>query len=299
MKNIKGTTKVCGIIGNPIEHSISPLLHNTLSDIMGIDLAYVPFRVEHGDVKAAVNGAYSLNIFGMNVTVPHKSSVIEALADIDPLAESIGAVNTLVRTNGGYKGYNTDILGLKRELDEAGICLDGNEVIILGAGGAARAIAFLCADGNASRIHILNRTLEKAEGIAVAVNEYFGLDVAQAVNIADYRKLTGSSYICIQTTSVGLYPNTDEAPIEDECFYDRIKAGVDIIYNPAETKFMRLLKESNGTGFDGKDKIICNGLKMLLYQGISAFELWNGISVSDEKAMVVYEAMKKEMGIND
>lgn len=299
MRNIKGTTKVCAIIGNPVEHSISPVLHNTLADICGIDLAYVPFLVEADNIESAIKGAYSLNIFGMNVTVPHKSSVINALADIDPLAKSIGAVNTLVRAEGGYKGYNTDILGLKRELDEADISLFGNEIIILGAGGAARAIAFLCASEKASRIHILNRTVEKAQNIAFAVNEHFGTDTADALSIADYKRLTGNSYICIQTTSVGLYPHLDEAPVEDMDFYDRIKAGVDIIYNPTETKFMKLLKASSGTGFDGGAKKAYNGLKMLLYQGISAFELWNNLSVSSEQAAVVYEAMKREMGLGD
>ena len=299
MKDIKGTTKVCGIIGNPVGHSISPILQNTLADLTGIELVYVPFKVEAEDVTAAVTAAYDLNIFGMNVTVPHKSNVIKALADIDPLAESIGAVNTLVRTEGGYKGYNTDILGLKRELDEAGINLCGNEVIILGAGGAARAIAFLCAGENASKVYILNRTVEKAESIAAAVNSHFGKDVAQAMDIAEYKKLNGNYYICIQTTSVGLYPNVDAAPVEDMEFYDRIKAGVDIIYNPSETRFMKLLKQSGGSGFDGGEKKACNGLKMLLYQGVSAFELWNDVKISDSQAAIVYEAMKKEMGIHD
>lgn len=288
-----------GIIGNPVEHSVSPILQNALAQITGINMVYVAFRVENGNVIPAVRGAYDLNIFGMNVTVPHKSSVIDALVDIDALAGSIGAVNTLVRANGGYKGYNTDILGLKRELDEVGINIAGREIILLGAGGAARAIAFLCASENASRIYILNRTPENAENIANAVNAHFNRRIVTAMDVNAYQKLNGNEYICLQTTSVGLYPDTDRALIEDMSFYDRIKAGVDIIYNPSETKFMRLLKASSGCGLDGGSKIVCNGLKMLLYQGISAFELWNNVKVDNAQAMAAYEAVKREMKLHD
>ena len=294
MKDVKGTTKVCGIIGNPVGHSISPVLQNTLAEITGTDLVYVPFRVED-NIKAAIEGAYAMNVFGLNVTVPHKSAVIECLTDIDPLAASIGAVNTLVRVDGGYKGYNTDILGLKRELEEAGIALEGRRVIILGAGGAARAIAFLCAEENASAIYILNRTVSKAEDIANAVNGYSGSNVAKAMAIADYADLEGEGYVCIQTTSVGLYPDSDKAPVEDEAFYRKIDAAVDIIYNPAQTKFMKLVRAS-GKAADGSDKKTYNGLKMLLYQGVSAYELWNNIQISTQQAEEVYKAMCREMG---
>ena len=110
--DIKGTTRVCGLIGNPVGHSVSPAIHNNLAQLTGKDMVYTTFKVEKGDVASAVRGAYSLNILGLNVTVPHKSEVIDSLVDIDPLAKAIGAVNTLVRVDGGFKGYNTDILGL-------------------------------------------------------------------------------------------------------------------------------------------------------------------------------------------
>ncbi|MGN0480828.1 MAG: shikimate dehydrogenase family protein, partial [Lachnospiraceae bacterium] len=118
---MKGTTRVCGLIGNPVEHSISPLIHNTLAELMELDMVYTTFKVEKGRVDTAVKGAFELNVLGMNVTVPHKQEVIDSLCEIDELAAKIGAVNTLVRTDEGYKGYNTDIYGLKREALEAGI----------------------------------------------------------------------------------------------------------------------------------------------------------------------------------
>lgn len=289
MTEIKGTTKVCGLIGNPVAHSISPVIHNNLAELCGIDLVYETFNVENDLVADAVKGAYALNMQGLNVTVPHKQKVMEVLKDISPLAEAIGAVNTLVRVDGGYKGYNTDIIGLGRELEDAGIDISGRDVVILGAGGAARAIAFLCADKGAGNVYIFNRTLEKAELIADAVNGHFKKNIVIPYNIKDYSVLTENDYIAIQTTSVGLHPNDDEAVIEAEDFYEKLAAGVDVIYNPVKTKFMKFV--------EAQGKPAYNGLKMLLYQGIASFELWNNITVSKEQVDIVYDRMKRELGI--
>ena len=259
MGEIKGTTRVCGLIGNPVGHSISPVIHNTLADLCGIDMVYTTFKVEKGAVDTAVKGAHALDILGLNVTVPHKQEVIRALESVDPLAEAIGAVNTLVRTEHGYKGYNTDILGLERELEEEQVELKDSPVILLGAGGAARAIAFLCVSKGAKEVAILNRTEEKAAVIAEDVNRHLQSKAAYAMKLSDYGKLTGENYVVIQTTSVGLYPNCDDSVIEDEDFYKRAAVGVDIIYNPAETKFMKLMK--------AQASLLTIGLKMLLYQG--------------------------------
>lgn len=289
MTEIKGKTSVCGLIGNPVAHSISPLIHNSLAALCHVDLAYVTFKVQQEAIAAAVQGAYALNIQGLNVTVPHKQAVLEQLSEINPLAEAIGAVNTLVRTEKGYKGYNTDISGLSRQLKEAGIALKGQEVVILGAGGAARAIAFLCASEGADAVYVLNRTPEKAQRIAQDVNLHLGTDTVRAMKVSDYVQLTGRDYIVLQTTSVGLAPNQDAAVIEDADFYQRAAVGVDIIYNPAETRFMKLLKAQGKPAY--------NGLKMLLYQGVEAFELWNQLSVPQAAVTKVYGRMKKELGI--
>ena len=279
--NIKGTTRVCGLIGNPVGHSILPVIHNTLADITKTNMVYTTFKVEKGSVAKAVDGAYALDILGLNVTVPHKQEVIDVLVDIDPLARAIGAVNTLVRTTGGYKGYNTDILGLKRELEEEDIELKENNCIILGSGGAARAIAFLCAQSGADKVYMLNRTVEKAEDIADAVNGYFNRECVVPMHMDDYKSLKESGYIVIQTTSVGLYPNVNDTVIEDKEFYKKVKAGVDIIYNPSTTKFMELCMEAGKPAF--------NGLKMLLYQGVAAYELWNNTKISKEEADIVIQ----------
>ena len=237
--DINGTTRVCGLIGNPVAHSISPVIHNRLAGLRGDNLVYATFKVEAGNVAAAVKGAYALDILGLNVTVPHKQAVIDELVDIDELAAAIGAVNTLVRTEGGFKGYNTDILGLDRELSDVGISLEDKCVVIIGAGGAARAIAFLCAGKKASEIYIMNRTLEKAQNIADAVNEYAKKDIAKAAGISECGSFDKKDYIVIQTTSVGLHPHDDETAVTADEFYENAAAGVDIIYNPYEKNFFK------------------------------------------------------------
>lgn len=287
MGKIDAKTQVCGLIGNPVGHSISPLIHNTLAERLNQNLAYVTFKVESGDVAAAVKGSYALGIKGMNVTVPHKQAVMETLVDIDPLAKSIGAVNTLVRVDGGYKGYNTDYLGIRRQLIEDGIDIKGREVIVLGAGGASRAVTFMCAVEGAKRVYLLNRSVDKAVELAQDVNTYIGGDKVYPMQLNDYNKLAGKKYIVIQTTSRGLYPDVDAAPIENEDFYDMIEAAVDIIFNPSETKFMRLAGEHGAR--------VYNGIEMLLYQGVAAYELWNDVKVSGELCRELYGIMKQEM----
>lgn len=288
--DINGKTRICGLIGNPVEHTQSPVIHNTLASELGINMVYVPFHVVSGQLEAAVKGAFGLNILGMNVTVPYKNDVIPFLTDIDELAGKIGAVNTLVRTDDGYKGYNTDITGLLRAMRSDGICIKDEEVIILGAGGVGRAVAFMCAANGASKVYLLNRSVEKAESVAAEVNKALDTECVTAMSLASYKELTLEAvhrYLVIQSTSVGLSPNVEDAVIEDETFYRCVKFGYDLIYSPWETKFMKLVKENGGEAY--------NGLKMLLYQGIDAFELWNGCKVSDENAYKVYEKLQEKV----
>lgn len=285
MKDVTGKTAVCGLIGNPVEHTLSPLIHNTLSELVGMELVYVPFLVEEERVGEAVKGAYALNIKGLNATVPHKSAVIPHLCEVDELAVRIGAVNTLVRTDGGYKGYNTDMPGLYRQLQSEGVELAGKEVILLGAGGAARAVAFMCVQYGAQKVYILNRTLEKAQAVAKEVNESFGKECLMPMALSDYHRIPKKKYLVIQGTSIGLSPNVDDVVIDDPEFYELVETGVDLIYKPVETKFMKLVKATGAKAY--------NGLKMLLYQGIIAYELWNDIEISDEMAEIVYQKMKE------
>lgn len=288
---INGKTKTCGLIGNPVEHTLSPVIHNYLAKEEKHNLVYVPFRVETEQIKEAVEGAWALGIHGLNVTVPHKSAVIPYLKEIDPLAEKIGAVNTLVQTERGYKGYNTDMPGLLRAMESEDYTIQDESVLILGAGGAARAVAMLCMEQEAKEIFLLNRSLEKAEAVAEEVNSLYQKEKVTAMTLMDYKKLPDRKYLAIQATSVGLYPNVEDVVISDADFYNKIEAAVDLIYNPYETKFMSLVKAHG--------KKAMNGLKMLLYQGIIAYELWNKVDILEETAQEILKKMKEELDIHE
>ena len=264
---INGTSKVCGVIGCPVEHSVSPMMHNFFSEELGLDLVYAPFLVQPGKVGEAVKGAFALNIHGLNVTVPHKQAVMEHLCGIDEGALAIGAVNTLVRQADGYKGYNTDAEGILRAMLEAGMDIAGRTCILLGAGGAAKAAAYVLVREKAAKVYLLNRSLEKAQGLAAEMDRLFGTSVCQAMALDDWREIQEEHCLAVQTTSVGMGPHAGQAVIEDEAFYRKLDMAFDAIYNPMETKFLAMARAAGA-----KTE---NGLGMLLYQGVAAYELWN------------------------
>lgn len=292
---IDAKTKVCGLIGYPVEHSVSPVIHNSLAELYNRNLVYVPLPVKPGGLKEAVAGAEAFGFAGMNVTVPYKSEVIPYLQKIDPLAKQIGAVNTLVPTEGGFKGYNTDMPGLYRAMCADGVEIAGEDVILLGAGGVARAIAYLLLEKGAKHIRILNRSRERARCLTEEVNkaaERAGKKeaFAAAYGLEEYKKLDdGRRYLAIQATNVGMFPHTGHAVIEDEDFYKLVKTGYDVIFNPTTTRFTELVRRCGGEAF--------HGLKMLLYQGIIAWELWNDMEVDREAETEIYRKMEKALGV--
>ena len=284
---IDGRTRICGLIGNPVEHTLSPVIHNTLAQRFGHNLVYVPFPVEAGRVTEAVAGASALQLLGLNVTVPYKGEVIPCLCEVDFLAAAIGAVNTLVAAPGGFKGYNTDMEGLYRAMTTEGIRIADEEIILLGAGGAARAVAYLCAVKGAKRVYLLNRTVEKAQKVAEEVNRSVERQVILPMALSDFDRLPDRKFLAIQGTSVGLAPHVDDVVIDEAKFYEKVHTGFDLIYSPWETRFMKRVRANGGQAY--------NGLKMLLYQGIIAYELWNGVKVSEKDADVVYEKLRKHL----
>ena len=257
--------KLFGVIGDPIAHSMSPAMHNDAFVRLGIDGYYHPFHVKPEDLAAAVQGMKAIGVQGFNVTIPHKSAIIPLLDQVDPLAKAIGAVNTVVREDGGWTGYNTDGAGFVRGLREAyGEPLEEKRVLLIGAGGAARAIYYTLASEKVSQIDIANRTAEKAASLA----ENCPYSVTGSVKTTDEATEQLEEYdVIIQTTSIGMSPLIEASPISVQ----KIKAGTfvsDIIYNPLETK---LLQEAKKRGARTQ-----NGLKMFVYQGALAFERWTG-----------------------
>ena len=229
---IDGRTRTCGLIGNPVEHTLSPLIQNALANEAGINAVYVPLGVKDG-LKKAIEGAYTFGFAGMNVTVPYKRDVLELLSGVDDAAGRIGAVNTLKYTDKGYYGYNTDVTGFVREMEELGLSVAGEDVIVLGAGGASLAVCEGLRQLYVDHIYMLNRSLDKARQL------YGDCSDITLLGLDEYDKIPDGGYTCIQCTSVGLPDSADRAAIEDEGFYSRIKAGVDLIYNPSETAFMK------------------------------------------------------------
>ena len=269
-RRISGKTKLCGIIGDPVEHTLSPAMHNAAFEKMGLNYFYVPFRVKKEDLGKAIEGMKALNIRGLNVTIPHKVAVIPFLDKLDPLAEKIGAVNTIVNDDGILTGYNTDATGFLQALLESGIEPKDKNVVILGAGGASRAISFILAERGAYLV-ILNRLLELdwAEELAGRLSNIFGEEVKALVLVKE--NLVGSlekADILINATSVGMSPNIDESPVPSTLLKPALVI-FDIVYNPIKT---RLLREAGEAGA----KTI-SGIDMLVWQGALAFEKWTGL----------------------
>ncbi len=277
--NIDGRTKVWGLIGDPVEHTLSPLIQNTFAEITGINAAYVPLGVHEG-LEEAVKGAHAFGFAGMNVTVPYKMKIMSLLSETDEAALNVGAVNTLKYTPEGYKGYNTDVTGFVRELEKYEVPVTGQDVIVIGAGGASRAVCEGLRQLFADHIYLLNRSLDKAR-------EAYGEDTdITLLGLDEFNRIPEGKYTCIQCTSVGLPGNEKKAAIEDEDFYSLIETGVDLIYNPAETAFMKKVKEHGGKAY--------NGLCMLVYQAVAAFELVYDTKLPGEAVDRVFEILKEK-----
>ncbi len=271
MKNrvISGKTRICGVIGDPIEHTMSPVMHNAAFREMGLDYLYVAFRVRKEELGKAVAGMRALNIRGLNVTIPHKVAIIPFLDKLGPLAEKIGAVNTIVNDNGVLKGYNTDATGFLRALGDKGIEPEGKSVVIMGAGGASRAISFILAQNGANLV-ILNRLeeLDWAEELARQISNVFKKEVkALKLDENNLRVALDKADVLVNATSVGMSPNIDETP----ALAKLLRPGLvvfDAVYNPIKT---RLRREAEAAGAE-----TIGGLDMLVWQGALAFEKWTG-----------------------
>jgi shikimate dehydrogenase len=283
---ITGTTRILGLMGNPVEHSISPQLHNTICTALNVDAVYVPFKVEKSDLERAVKGLKAINVAGFNVTIPYKKEVMKYIDDNTKEALLMGAVNTVKNIDGRFYGYNTDAEGFSRSFkEETGTGFKGKRIVMLGAGGASRAIAVKLAIEGAVCISILNRTLSRAQEIVDIISNNYETSI-QCLENGDSKQaeLFKNADIIINTTSVGMFPGTENCPIDKSIVFEENQIIYDLIYNPVKSK---LLKRAEKSGCKA-----INGMGMLFYQGIYAYEIWTGIKLSDEFKKDIYKSFK-------
>jgi shikimate dehydrogenase len=257
--------KLYAVIGDPIGHSMSPVMHNDLFSFYGIEADYLPFQVKSENLKDAVNGFRAIGAGGFNVTVPHKSDIIQYLDDVDELAHSIGAVNTVVNEGGRLVGYNTDGPGFLKGLNALYPVINGKKVLVLGAGGAAKAIYFTLAKEKPAVIDIANRTVERAIKL---IGECPYSIVSTAHSLDEAGKHIDEYDLIVQTTMIGMTPKVEEQPLDLKNINPQAMV-CDIIYNPLETLLLQNARQ--------KGAKIQNGIDMFVYQGALAFEKWTGI----------------------
>lgn len=262
---ITGRTKLCCVIGDPVEHSLSPVMHNAAFKELNLDFVYLAFTVRKDELRNAIAGARSLQVHGLNVTMPHKTAIMKYLDEIDSTAKSIGAINTILNAEGRLVGYITDGAGAIKALKENGVSLDGKKLLLLGAGGAAKAIAFHAAQ-EVEKLKILNRTTQKAKELAEALHKKFDKRISgNSLSSEIIKKELEDADILVNATSVGMHPNVDQSLVDSRWLRPDL-CVMDIIYNPLETK---LAKDAKSVGA----KVI-SGIEMLVYQGAASFEIW-------------------------
>ena len=259
-KIINATTKVVGVIGYPISHSLSPQMHNSAFAHLDLNYIYVAWEVAPRNLKLAMDGVRGLGIVGLNVTIPHKEKVSEFLDVLSEEAEMVGAVNTVQNLNGSLIGYNTDVEGFKRAL---GIDVRGKRAVLLGAGGAGRAVAYSLVSSGASCI-ILNRTEERARELAEKYKNLGEIE-GRALTPSNLKEAMRGTDILVNATSLGMKGEEIEGVGE---VLDEGILVMDLVYNPRETPLLRVAREKRAK--------VVEGWKMLLHQGAFSFEIWTG-----------------------
>ncbi len=272
---VRGSTTLTGLIGDPVSHSISPIIHNHAFAKLGLDFCYIPLGVKEEKLNSLIETMRSLNFAGANVTIPHKSSVIPFCDEISPLSELTGTVNTLYFRDDKLCGTTTDADGFLKALESDNISVSKKSVVILGNGGTARTIAMVLAHKNLpSQITIVGRNSSKVEPLVKEIEKKTGFDVkSELFSSESCNQTTLNADIVVNCTSVGMHPHEDRSPLNS----DQISGSsyvFDVIYNPAKTE---LLKIAEAKGCKTQ-----NGLKMLLFQGLESFKYWTGVTAKEE-----------------
>ena len=283
---ITGHTRLTALLGSPVAHSISPLMHNEAFRLLDLDYTYLCFDVTEDTLPTAVAGLKACSIRGFNLTMPNKNKIVELLDDLSPAARLIGAVNTVVNDDGHLTGYNTDGVGYMQAVKDAGYNITGKTITVMGAGGAATAICAQAALDGVKRIHIFARETSRFWSRTQKLVENINSTLPCEAFLHENKDLTAlaqaisESTLLLNATSVGMAPNTDGTIIENTSLYHPDLIVSDVIYNPRETRFLREAREAGCRTF--------NGMYMLLYQGAEAFRLWTGQDMPVDKIKAKY-----------
>ncbi len=265
---ITGTTKLLGIIGHPVEHSLSPLMQNAALAKLGLNYIYLPFPLQPQNLKQALDGFAAIGVVGFNATIPHKRAIIPLLSEIDPIAQAVGAVNTVIRQDDRWIGTNTDVEGFIAPLQTLDRDWSQTNAVILGNGGAARAVVAGCTQLGCASIHVVGRNLEKLKEFRDSWKDspiQINLQVHQWDSLPE---IINKANLLINTTPIGMYPKVENSPIDVELFTHLPKDTIvyDLIYTPSPTKFLQYAQLANKTAIDG--------LEMLVQQGAAALKMW-------------------------
>ncbi len=277
-------TKIIGIVGHPLKHSFSPLMHNLAFELAELNYIYLPFDVPASLLKDSLKGIVALGIKGFNVTLPLKEKIIPLLKDVSEEASIIGAVNTVLNDDGVLRGFNTDVIGVIESLNPYKDHLQNSCVSIIGAGGAARSVIYaLIRYFKVSRINIINRT----EQIAESLKEYFSskmlFNKIKAYHLVppDVVKVLQDSNLIVNTSSIGMLPDIDDSATTIPESFVKDQIVFDVVYTPVKTKFLRIAEQQGA--------IVITGLKMFVEQGAHSFELWTGEKMQKEKVLRALE----------
>lgn len=283
---IQGTTRLLGVLGNPVAHSFSPAMHNAALRKLGLDLLYVPLRINPHGLDALLRAMREMDFLGVNVTIPHKQSIISHLDEVSDLSRQIGAVNTIVGRNGKLFGTTTDPEGFLGGFREAGQNFDGKSVVLLGNGGTARTAAFaLFLQAKPKRIALAARNRDKSEVLAAEIRGKLGHEL-EIFTLDEYSRSRKEFEVVVQTTPVGMHPKMDASLLPAE-WLEPGQVVYDLIYNPEETL---LMKHARARGCQ-----TVGGLGMLVQQGVASFKLWTG---TDPDPADFYAGIREQQEVN-
>jgi shikimate dehydrogenase len=290
MQIVTGKTKLLGIIGKPLEHSLSPVMQNAALNYLNLDYIYIPFPVTGADIAKALGGFEAINLVGFNVTIPHKQAIIPLLTEVSPIAQMVGAVNTVWRTGRGWSGTNTDVAGFIAPLQSLNRDWYNITPVILGAGGAARAVVVGCEQLGCREIHLIGRNLAKLEEFR---QSWHNSGLTAKILVHPWEELSGiiaNTQLLINTTPVGMYPKGEESPVEEKALEKLPEKAIvyDLIYTPNPTQFLKLAARQGAVTIDG--------LEMLVQQGAAALEIW----VKEKPPVeVMRQSLRKYLGLDE